>query len=148
MMVKLRPFVHTFLKAASTMFKIYMCTMCTRSYALQVAKILDPENTLDLVLGEERMVLILDDTKSVWSKHPFNLIHIKRYRYFDSDPDSWNADEVESTGPLIAILQRLNAGLQYRDVRYIFARHDVLRGYTLFVKHIFIPDFRPENLRL
>ncbi|XP_023873829.1 RNA polymerase II C-terminal domain phosphatase-like 4 [Quercus suber] len=44
MMVKLRPFVQTFLRAASTMFEIYMCTMCTRSYALQVAEILDPEN--------------------------------------------------------------------------------------------------------
>ncbi|KAK7846766.1 rna polymerase ii c-terminal domain phosphatase-like 4 [Quercus suber] len=44
MMIKLRPFVHTFLRAASTMFEIYMCTMCTRSYALQVAEILDPEN--------------------------------------------------------------------------------------------------------
>ncbi|KAK7846800.1 rna polymerase ii c-terminal domain phosphatase-like 4 [Quercus suber] len=43
---------------------------------------------------------------------------------------------------------KFEAGLQYGDVRYIFARHDVLRGCTLSFKHIFTPDFRPENLRL
>ncbi|KAK7849471.1 rna polymerase ii c-terminal domain phosphatase-like 4 [Quercus suber] len=65
MMVKLRPFVQTFLRAASTMFEIYMCTMCTRSYALQVAEILDPEN-----------------------------VYFKSLR-ITAHPDSWSADEVE-----------------------------------------------------
>nr|POE84136.1 uncharacterized protein CFP56_45193 [Quercus suber] len=83
--------------------------------------------------GEERMVLILDDTKSVWSKHPFNLIHIKRYRYFDSDPDSWNADEVESTGPLIAILQRLNVTpcLAPADIAIVDILHNGITGCEL-----------------
>ena len=43
---------------------------------------------------------------------------------------------------------KFEAGLQYRDVRYILARRDVLRGCTLSFKHIFTPDFRPESSRL
>nr|POE84134.1 rna polymerase ii c-terminal domain phosphatase-like 4 [Quercus suber] len=67
--------------------------------------------------------------RSVWSKHPFNLIHIKRYRYFDSDPDSWSADEVE----LIAILQRLNvaACLTPADIATVDILHNRITGCEL-----------------
>ncbi|KAL5747378.1 hypothetical protein ACOSP7_024376 [Xanthoceras sorbifolium] len=76
-LVKLRPFVRTFLKQASTMFEMY------------VAKFLDPESkyffnsrfitredinqigqehkkSLDLVLGDKRGIVVLDDTKTGW----------------------------------------------------------------------------------
>ena len=184
-MVKLRPSVHTFLKEASTMFEIYMCTMSTRSYALQVAELLDPESVyfksiitredlfetseknLDHVLREERMVLIIDDSISMWSEHELNLIHIKKYYYFDSY-DDWRVvslsalgtDEGETTGKLTTVLQQLKlihrlffnpkfeGGLQDRDVRDILDRLSVLQGCTLSFKHFFPSDFRPENSRL
>ncbi|KAJ0089878.1 hypothetical protein Patl1_14497 [Pistacia atlantica] len=84
MMTKLRPFVQTFLKEASNMFEMYICTMGDRPYALQMAQLLDPsrvyfgtrvisrddgtqrhEKGLDVVLGHENAVVILDDTENV-----------------------------------------------------------------------------------
>jgi RNA polymerase II C-terminal domain phosphatase-like 3/4 len=84
MMTKLRPFVHTFLKEASKLFEMYIYTMGERAYALQMAKLLDPRDAyfhsrviaqgdcthrhqkgLDVVLGQESAVLILDDTEAV-----------------------------------------------------------------------------------
>ncbi|RVW22023.1 RNA polymerase II C-terminal domain phosphatase-like 4 [Vitis vinifera] len=66
------------------MFEMYIYTMGERSYALEMAKLLDPERVyfssrvisqadctqrhqkgLDVVLGQESAVLILDDTESV-----------------------------------------------------------------------------------
>ncbi|KAH6788648.1 hypothetical protein C2S51_003654 [Perilla frutescens var. frutescens] len=83
MMTKLRPFVHTFLEEASSMFEMYIYTMGERSYALEMAKLLDPsekyfhsriiaqgdctrkyQKGLDIVLGKESAVLILDDTEA------------------------------------------------------------------------------------
>ncbi|XP_023889850.2 RNA polymerase II C-terminal domain phosphatase-like 4 [Quercus suber] len=187
MMLKLRPFVHTFLKEASTMFEIYMCTTGTRSYALKVTEFLDPENvyfkysriiaredlfetgekSLDLVLREQRMVLALDGSKSVWRKNEVNLILVKKYHYFDSDDDlshvslsALETDEDETTGTLPAVLEELKvihrlffnpkfeAGLNHRDVGFIFARRSILRGCTLSFKHIFPSDFMRENSRL
>ncbi|KAK2646755.1 hypothetical protein Ddye_021950 [Dipteronia dyeriana] len=42
MMTKLRPFVHTFFKEASEMFDMYIYTMGDRPYALEMARLLDP----------------------------------------------------------------------------------------------------------
>ena len=40
---------------------------------------------LDVVLGRERCVLILDDTEGVWPRHRDNLVQIERYLYFPAD---------------------------------------------------------------
>ena len=82
-MTKLRPFVRTFLKEASEMFEMYIYTMGDRSYAQQMAKLLEPKKEyfscrvisqddstqrhqkgLDVFHGQESCVLILDDTKN------------------------------------------------------------------------------------
>lgn len=84
MLTKLRPFVHTFLKEASSMFEMYIYTMAERSYALEMANLLDPKKVyfnfkvisqddctqkyqkgLDVLLGKESAVVILDDTELV-----------------------------------------------------------------------------------
>ena len=84
MMTKLRPFIRTFLKQASELFEMYIYTMGDRAYALEMAKLLDPKKEyfgdrvisrddgtqkhqkgLDIVLGQESAVLILDDTENV-----------------------------------------------------------------------------------
>jgi RNA polymerase II C-terminal domain phosphatase-like 3/4 len=86
MMTKLRPFVRTFLKESSEMFEMYIYTMGDRPYALEMTKLLDPQGEyfnakvisrddgtqkhqkgLDIVLGQESAVLILDDTEHVSS---------------------------------------------------------------------------------
>ncbi|KAG7942585.1 hypothetical protein I3843_16G110800 [Carya illinoinensis] len=43
MMTKLRPFVRAFLKEASELFEMYIYTMGDRAYALEMAKLLDPQ---------------------------------------------------------------------------------------------------------
>lgn len=81
---KLRPFVREFLEKASQMFKMYICTMSRRSYALQMASLLDPQGkyfrdkiiyrhdgthkhqkSLGSVFDPESLVLILDDKAEV-----------------------------------------------------------------------------------
>lgn len=84
MMTKLRPFVRNFLKEAHNLFELYIYTMGDRPYALAMASLLDPKREyfvdriisrddgtqrhkkgLDVVLGHESAVLILDDSEHV-----------------------------------------------------------------------------------
>ncbi|KAF1887457.1 hypothetical protein Lal_00040511 [Lupinus albus] len=178
MMTKLRPFVHTFLKEASEMFELYIYTMGDRPYALQMAKLLDPQGEyfnakiisrddgtqkhqkgLDVVLGQERAVLILDDTEHAWTKHKDNLIVMERYHFFASS--CWQFgfnckslaelknDENETEGALAKILEVLKQvhrtffdGLQEdlvgRDVRQVLksVRKDVLSGCVIVFSRI------------
>ena len=84
MWTKLRPFVHQFLEAASGMYEMYVYTMGERIYAQAMASLLDPSGRffgsrvisqsdstcrttkdLDVMLGSESAVVILDDTEGV-----------------------------------------------------------------------------------
>ncbi|KAL8497675.1 hypothetical protein ACS0TY_021128 [Phlomoides rotata] len=163
MMTKLRPFVHTFLKEASNLFEMYIYTMGERPYALEMAKLLDPgdiyfnskiiaqgdstqrhQKGLDVVLGQESAVLILDDTEVVWAKHKENLILMERYHFFASSCKNFGfnckslselkTDESETDGALptvLKILQRVHSlffdeerkdKLEDRDVRQVKSR--------------------------
>ncbi|CAM8879493.1 unnamed protein product [Rhodiola kirilowii] len=109
MWTKLRPGIWNFLEKASKLFELHLCTMGNKSYASEMAKILDPEGALfagrvisrgddedvidggdlalktkDLegVLGMESSVVILDDTIRVWPHNKLNLIAVERYIYF------------------------------------------------------------------
>ncbi|KAL8526023.1 hypothetical protein ACS0TY_015300 [Phlomoides rotata] len=132
LMTKLRPLVRTFLKEASDLFQMCIYTMGDRRYALQMAKLLDPENiyfncriisrddctvknqkSLDLVLGHENATIVVDDTKMMWEKHKENLIEVGRYDYFASKCKNRKSfseercDESESNGQLAAVLEIL-----------------------------------------
>ncbi|KAH9657535.1 RNA polymerase II C-terminal domain phosphatase-like 4 [Citrus sinensis] len=133
-LVKLRPFVRTFLEQASSLFEMYVCTMGTRCYAKAAVKLLDPDSKyfssriiaredfngkdrkdLDLVLGQERGIVILDDTESVWSDRTENLIVVAKYDYFrdkelKGDHKSYSetqTDESENEGVLTNVLRVL-----------------------------------------
>ncbi|KAI9186310.1 hypothetical protein LWI28_016095 [Acer negundo] len=131
-LVKLRPFVRTFLKEASSMFEIYVCSMGCRYYVKKVAEFLDPEGNyfdtriiaredlggkpkknLDLVLGQECGTVIIDDTKSVWCDHLDNLIEVRKYYYFSTRDQTGKShaemktDESESEGELLKVLRVL-----------------------------------------
>ncbi|CAA7036572.1 unnamed protein product [Microthlaspi erraticum] len=99
LLTKLRPFLGDFLKEANEMFTMYVYTMGNRDYADAVLKMIDPEKiyfgervitkdespymkTLDLVLADERGVLIVDDSRDVWIDHKSNLVEISKYNYF------------------------------------------------------------------
>ncbi|XP_054781115.1 RNA polymerase II C-terminal domain phosphatase-like 4 isoform X1 [Prosopis cineraria] len=186
-MTKLRPFVHTFLNGASTLFEMYIFTMGDRSYALEMAKLLDPKGEyfhskvisrddgtqkhqkgLDIVLGQESTVLILDDTENAWMKHQANLIVMERYHFFASSCRQFGfncrslaeskSDECESVGALATILDvlkrvhhtffyELDNDLGDRDVRQVLMalKSEVLKGSVLVfsrIAHAMLPSLR------
>ncbi|KAI4379130.1 hypothetical protein MLD38_005465 [Melastoma candidum] len=188
-MTKLRPFVRTFLKEASTMFEMYIYTMGDRPYALEMAKLLDPEKEyfnarvisrddgtqrhqkgLDVILGKDSAVLILDDTEHAWTKHKDNLILMERYHYFASSCQQFGFsckslsqlehDESESDGALataIDVLRQIHAMFFTvlaaekepcdRDVRQVLksVRRESLRGCRLVFSRVFPTKFPAES---
>eukprot|EP00897_Mesotaenium_endlicherianum_P005564 jgi/Mesen1/5035/ME000025S04437 len=103
MWTKLRPGIRAFLEGASRMFEMLVYTNGERAYAHAMARLLDPEGVyfrdriishgdstrrgtkdLDVVLGTESAVVILDDTEEVWPRHRANLILVERYHFFRS----------------------------------------------------------------
>ncbi|XP_061356676.1 RNA polymerase II C-terminal domain phosphatase-like 4 isoform X2 [Gastrolobium bilobum] len=156
MMTKLRPFVRTFLKEANEMFEMYIYTMGDRPYALEMAKLLDPQGEyfnakvisrddgtqkhqkgLDVVLGQDSAVLILDDTEHQFGFNCKSLAELK-------------SDEDETDGALSKILKvlkqvhctffdKLQDDLVVRDVRQVLSslRSEVLNGCVIVFSRIF-----------
>ncbi|AED96984.1 unnamed protein product [Arabidopsis thaliana] len=187
MMTKLRPFVHSFLKEASEMFVMYIYTMGDRNYARQMAKLLDPkgeyfgdrvisrddgtvrhEKSLDVVLGQESAVLILDDTENAWPKHKDNLIVIERYHFFSSSCRQFDhrykslselkSDESEPDGALATVLkvlkqahalffENVDEGISNRDVRLMLkqVRKEILKGCKIVFSRVFPTKAKPED---
>ncbi|XP_011079425.1 RNA polymerase II C-terminal domain phosphatase-like 4 [Sesamum indicum] len=191
MMTKLRPFVHAFLKEASNLFEMYIYTMGERPYALEMAKLLDPgdvyfnsriiaqgdctqryQKGLDVVLGQESAVLILDDTEAVWGKHKENLILMERYHFFASSCKHFGfnckslselrSDESETDGALatvLKVLQRVHSlffdpghkdRLEDRDVRQVLktVRKEILEGCKVVFSRVFPTNFPAEEHHL
>ncbi|OMO93358.1 hypothetical protein CCACVL1_06523 [Corchorus capsularis] len=179
-MTKLRPFVHKFLKEASKMFEMYIYTMGNRAYALDMAKLLDPrgdyfngsviskeDNTqkgqkgLDVIPGQERAVVILDDTEKVWMKHKDNLILMEEYHFFAPSCDQFGSqlktDETEHNGALVFVLEALkrihhmffddNVDVGSRDVRKVMktVRKEVLQGCKIVFSRVFPIGFPVET---
>ncbi|VYS52071.1 unnamed protein product [Arabidopsis thaliana] len=129
-LIKLRPFVRDFLKEANEMFTMFVYTMGSRIYAKAILEMIDPKKlyfgnrvitkdesprmkTLNLVLAEERGVVIVDDTRDIWPHHKNNLIQIRKYKYFRRsglDSNSYSekkTDEGENDGGLANVLKLL-----------------------------------------
>ncbi|KAK8703539.1 hypothetical protein V6N13_047194 [Hibiscus sabdariffa] len=187
MMTKLRPFIGTFLKEASKMFEMYIYTMGDRSYALEMAKLLDPkkeyfsgrvisrddgthrdQKALDVILGQESAVLIVDDTEKVWTKHKDNMILMERYHFFASSCQQFGfnckslsqlkTDESAPYGALASVLKvlqqihhiffnELDSDLASRDVRQVLktVRKEVLKDCKLVFSRVFPTKFQAEN---
>ncbi|KAJ0048828.1 hypothetical protein Pint_15275 [Pistacia integerrima] len=172
--VKLRPCIRTFLKEVSSMFELYIYTMGSRCYAEEVAMLLDPKcqyfiksriisrddskqtqkKSLDFVLGQERGIVILDDTESVWNEHKDNLIVMGKYNYFRDGEiikrsfSEKKTDESETNGVLANVLGVLRqvhgfffedpTNLGGQDARTLLRkiRGRILMGCTLFFKDV------------
>ncbi|XP_047938321.1 RNA polymerase II C-terminal domain phosphatase-like 4 isoform X2 [Salvia hispanica] len=191
MMTKLRPYVHTFLEEASKLFEMYIYTMGERPYALEMADLLDPGNKyfhsriiaqgdctqkfqkgLDIVLGRESTVLILDDTEAVWKENKENLILMDRYHFFASSCKNFGfshkslsllkTDESETEGALATVLKVLQQAhslffdkeckdnLEDRDVRQVLktVRKEVLKDCKIVFTHVFPVNFTAEHHHL
>ncbi|KAG7625596.1 putative protein-serine/threonine phosphatase [Arabidopsis thaliana] len=157
-LTKLRPFVHEFLKEANELFTMYVYTMGTRVYVESLLKLIDPKRiyfgdrvitrdespyvkTLDLVLAEERGVVIVDDTSDVWTHHKSNLVEINEYHYFRvNGPEESRSytvekrDESKNNGGLANVLKllkevhygffRVKEELESQDVRFLLQEID------------------------
>ncbi|KAH9304733.1 hypothetical protein KI387_009137 [Taxus chinensis] len=196
MWTKLRPFVHAFLEEASEMYEMYVYTMGERAYALRMAKLLDPtgkyfgtrvisqgdstrrhQKDLDVVLGAESAVVILDDTEQVWPRHRSNLIVMERYHFFSSSCRQFNLqsqslthlmrDETETEGALASMLRVLRSvhqmffdqhddghaarsGFKGRDVRQVLkaVRLKILEGCKIVFSRIFPTAYPAEKHHL
>ncbi|KAK2678009.1 FCP1 homology domain [Fusarium oxysporum f. sp. vasinfectum] len=100
--IKLRPGLMEFLDEVSKMYELHVYTMGTRAYALNIAKIVDPDQKLfgNRVISRDEngsitakslqrlfpvstdMVVIIDDRADVWPMNRPNLIKVVPYDFF------------------------------------------------------------------
>ena len=116
MWTKLRPGARALLAAAAPIAEVMVYTMGDRAYAVEMARLLDPEGALlrpgrliaaqdsrtagakdlDVVLGAAPGALILDDTPSVWPRHADNVIRADRYHFFPASARGHGGDPATS----------------------------------------------------
>lgn len=100
--IKLRPGLAEFLDDVSRMYELHVYTMGTRAYALNIARIVDPDRRLfgNRVISRDEngsitskslqrlfpvstnMVVIIDDRSDVWPRNRPNLIKVVPYDFF------------------------------------------------------------------
>ena len=100
--IKMRPGLKEFLAKISEMYELHVYTMGTRAYAVNIAKIVDPDKKLfgDRIISRDengsmtakslarlfpvdtKMVVIIDDRADVWPKNRLNLIKVHPYDFF------------------------------------------------------------------
>ncbi|KAK2590709.1 CTD phosphatase Fcp1 [Conoideocrella luteorostrata] len=100
--IKLRPGLQEFLEEVSRMYELHVYTMGTRAYALNIARIVDPDRKLfgNRVISRDEngsitskslqrlfpvstnMVVIIDDRADVWPRNRPNLIKVVPYDFF------------------------------------------------------------------
>ena len=116
--VKLRPKLEAFLSQVSRKFDLSIYTHGTRDYAVEIAKIIDPDQSkfhqrivsrTDFPLlshkslshlfpsCDDSMVIILDDRLDVWKENPQNVLLIEPYHFFTGMKDVNNASGPCST---------------------------------------------------
>ena len=98
----MRPGLIQFLSKVSELYELHIYTMGTRAYALNIAKIVDPDKKLfgDRIISRDengnmtakslarlfpvdtKMVVIIDDRADVWPKNRPNLIKVHPYDFF------------------------------------------------------------------
>lgn len=186
MWTKLRPFYRKLLEECSKLFDMHVYTMGERGYAMEMVRLLDPDKSffgdhvvskndstsnsvkdLDVLIGSEKSVLILDDSPKVWHRHRANVLEIERYHYFPSSLRHFGMkgkcllerrnDESPDCGPLSSVLKILKAvhaeyfsrpDPEASDVRELLKRkkRDVLIGCKLCFSRV-IPKAEEKQER-
>ncbi|KAJ1977012.1 CTD phosphatase Fcp1 [Dimargaris xerosporica] len=128
--VKMRPGLQDFLAEVTKLYELHIYTMGTRSYAEQVAKLIDPDqrNFKERILSRDEsgsmtfkniqrlfpcdssMVVAIDDRADVWQNSP-NLIKVKPYNFFAGTGDI-NSGMLPKTTPLPSTTETLAAPVE------------------------------------
>ncbi|ERS95362.1 hypothetical protein HMPREF1624_08240 [Sporothrix schenckii ATCC 58251] len=105
--IKMRPGLADFLAAIANLYELHVYTMGTRTYATNIAKIVDPEQRLfgNRVISRDEngnivakslqrlfpvstnMAVIMDDRADVWPHNRHNLIKVSPYDFFKGTGD-------------------------------------------------------------
>lgn len=105
--IKMRPGLREFLSAIAELYELHVYTMGTRTYATNIAKIVDPEQRLfgNRVISRDEngnivakslqrlfpvstnMAVIMDDRADVWPHNRHNLIKVSPYDFFKGTGD-------------------------------------------------------------
>jgi len=100
--IKMRPGLAEFLETMVDMYEMHVYTMGTRAYAINIAKLIDPEKKYfgDRVISRDEngniisknlhrlfpvstdMVVIIDDRSDVWPRNRPNLVKVTPYDFF------------------------------------------------------------------
>jgi RNA polymerase II subunit A-like phosphatase len=100
--IKMRPGLESFLDKIADLYELHVYTMGTRAYALNIARIVDPQQKLfgNRVISRDEngsmtakslqrlfpvstdMVVIIDDRADVWPRNRPNLIKVNPYDFF------------------------------------------------------------------
>lgn len=182
MWTKFRPGIREFLEKAKALFDLHVFTMGDKMYAKEMEKILDPSGSLfrgrvasssdansdmmkdlDVLLGSDDMMVILDDTLGVWPKHKANVIQMKRYLFFPACAVKFGAsgssymevggDEDAKTGALACafqVLKRSHAMFfkegSHNDIRECLAtlRSRILQGCCILFSRVIPKDVNHE----
>lgn len=105
--IKMRPNLRQFLTNISKLYELHVYTMGTRAYAMNIAKIVDPDKKLfgDRIISRDEngnmtakslqrlfpvstnMVVVIDDRADVWPNNRRNLIKVVPYDFFKGTGD-------------------------------------------------------------
>ncbi|VFQ59820.1 unnamed protein product [Cuscuta campestris] len=148
--LKLRPGVRAFLEKANRMFDLSIYTMGCAEYAKRVSKLFDPEDSglfgdhnlrifsrkncttekqkgLDIVLSHPRVVLIVDDTPTVWAENDReNVLTISPYCFFGKQKGSAESVFYDESKEHDRELDRVLAVLS--EVHFRFYYYDNFEG--------------------
>lgn len=132
--IKMRPGLKEFLAKVSEMYELHVYTMGTRAYAMNIAKIVDPDKKLfgDRIISRDengnvtakslarlfpvdtKMVVIIDDRADVWPNNRPNLIKVVPYDFFlgIGDINSSFLPKREEVPPMPPPLKKKSSKLQ------------------------------------
>lgn len=183
---KLRPGIREFFNEARKLYDLHVFTMGDKSYAAGMAGLLDPMGELfggrvasssdaskgmikdlDVLLGSDEMMVILDDTVGVWPRHKRNVIQVERYIYFPACAARFGkegkshvecgTDEDPANGTLASCLRVLqeahsiffspNADSKNVDIRDCLSqiRSSVLQESCILFSRIIPRDVEPKT---
>ena len=185
MVTKIRPFVKDFLQATNELFHLHVYTMGNREYAMRMVQLIDPTGeyfknrvissndstdarakNLDIVLGNEKQMVIVDDSPRIWVENGKNVVVIERYHYFEISRHLYgppgpslllnNMDETADNSCLLRVLEvlrRIHAQFfshvteEEADVRneIKIQKKQILRGvYVVFSGFFPCAELHPE----